>query len=188
MINANDLKRKDHILLDGQPYAVLEVTFASPSARGASTMVKARVRNLLNAAVLDKTFKTSEKFDEPDVELTPATYQYSDPQQYHFMDETTYEQFSLSIEKLGDNKNYLKEGMALQALKFNGEVVSLELPPYVELKIISTDPPIKGASAAGSSKKPATVETGLKVHVPLYIEEGTVVRVNTETGEVSGRA
>ncbi len=188
MINANELKRKDHILIDDQPFAVLEVTFASPSARGASTMVKARVRNLLNNAVLDKTFKTSEKFNEPDVELTPASFQYSDPTDYHFMDETTYEQFSLSLEKLGDAKQFLKEGMALQALKFNGQVVSLELPPYVELKIISTAPPIKGASAAGSSKKPATVETGLTVQVPLYIEEGTVVRVNTETGEVSGRA
>ncbi|MBU3760140.1 MAG: elongation factor P [Candidatus Omnitrophica bacterium] len=188
MINANELKRKDHILIDAQPYAVLEVTFASPSARGASTMVKARVRNLLNSAVLDKTFKTSEKFDEPDVELSPATFQYSDPAEYHFMDDSTYEQFSLGLEKLGDARFYLKEGMTLQALKFNGQVVSLELPPYVELKIVQTDPPIKGASAAGSSKKPAVLETGLKVQVPLYIEEGTVVRVNTETGEAGGRA
>lgn len=188
IIPATELKRKLNILVDGQPYTVLEVQFASPSARGASTLVKARIRNLLNGLVQDKTFKTSEKFDEPDVEKVPAAFLYASGDDYHFMDNESYDQFVLSTGNLGEQRFYLKENMELQALKYNGSVVSLELPSTVELKITETDPPIKGTSASGRSTKKALLETGLEVQVPLYTETGTVMRVNTETGEVSGRA
>src|ERR1044071_5731702 len=113
------------IKVDGDPYAVVDVTFASPSARGASTMVRTKLRHLLTGAVLEKSFKTSEKFPEPDVELTPASYLYSDGESYHFMDESSYEQFQFSNEQVGDDSGFFKEGISLQVLKFNGSPVSL---------------------------------------------------------------
>ncbi len=185
---ANDLVKKLSILVDGIPYTVLDVQFATPSARGASTMVKAKLRNLLNSTVQDKTFKTGEKFNEADVELVPAAFLYATGTDYHFMDNATYDQFVLTEEKLGDQKFFLKENLEVKALKYNGNIVSLELPAVVELMIKETDPAIKGASASGRSAKKAVLETGLTVLVPLYIESGTIVRVNTETRDVSGRA
>lgn len=187
-IAASELERKMNILVDGQPCLVLEVQFATPSARGASTLVKTRLRNLLTGAVQDKTFKTMEKFDEPDVEKIPAVFLYAEGPSYHFMDNASYDQFILRAEKIGDQKYYLTENLELQALKYNGAVVSLDLPAAVELTISETEPPIKGASASGRSTKRAVLETGLEVQVPLYIETGTRVRVNTQTGEVTGRA
>jgi len=188
MIGANELKRKMIISVDGQPWRVLEVSFSSPSARGASTMVRVKVRNLLTGNVLDKNFKTSEKFEEPDVEENKASFLYTDSDSYHFMDEVTFEQFSFTNEKIGELRRYLKEGVVLGALRYNGHYISLELPPVVELKVASAAPATKGDSAAGSGTKQATLETGLEVRVPQYIQEGDVVRVHTETGEVSGRA
>lgn len=188
LIGANELKKKQFIIVDGQPYVVLDVTFASPSARGASMMVKARVRNLLNGAVLDKNFKTGEKFDEADVEKSPASFMYSDPEAYYFMDETTFEQFAMPLDKIADVKGYIKEGSPLQVLKYNGSPVSLEFPVYVELKVVYSEPAVTGASSSGSGTKLAKLETGIEVRVPLYIKEGDTVRVNTQTGETSGRA
>jgi elongation factor P len=188
LIGANELKRKMVISVDNHPYTVVEVFFASPSARGASTMVRTRLRHLLTGAVLEKSFKTSEKFPEPDVELTPASYLYSDGESYHFMDESSYEQFQFSNEQVGDDSGYFKEGISLQVLKFNGSPVSLQLPQFVELTVTETEPGVKGDTASGGTTKPATVETGLIVRVPLFIKVGDVVRVNTQTGEVSGRA
>src|SRR3989338_8986296 len=147
MIGANELKKKDTILVDGQPVIVTDVTFSSPSARGASTMVKVRVRNLLTGAVLDKNFKTAEKFDEADIETVPASFLYSDADGFHFMDDATYEEFGLSQEKMADLKGYLKEGVPIQALKYNGKPVSLVLPVYVELKVTSAEPGFRGDSS-----------------------------------------
>ena len=188
LISANELKRKLLIAVDGQPYVVLEVFFASPTARGAATMVRTRLRQLLTGAVLEKSFRSSEKFAEPDIELAPASFLYSDAHGFHFMDESTYEQFALQDEQIGDDRGYLKEGMSLQVLKYNGAPISLQWPQYVELAVTSTEPGMRGDTAAGGASKKATLETGLSVRVPLFIKEGEVVRVNTETGEVAGRA
>ena len=188
LVGANELKRKMLIAVDGQPYTVVEVFFASPSARGASTMVRTRLRHLLTGAVQEKSFRTSEKFAEPDVSLAPASFLYADPEGFHFMDESTYEQFLLTEESVGDERGYLKEGTTLQVLKYNGEAVSLQLPQFVELAVTSTEPGMRGDTAAGGATKPATLETGLQVRVPLFIKEGEIVRVNTQTGEVAGRA
>lgn len=188
LIGANELKRKMLITVDGQPYTVVEVFFASPSARGASTMVRTKLRHLLTDAVLEKSFKTSEKFEEPDVALTPASFLYSDGEGFHFMDEESYEQFSLSEDQLGDERLYLKENMSLQVRKYNGEPVSLELPATVDLTVTETEPGLRGDSASGGTTKSATLETGLQARVPLFIKEGEVVRINTQTGEFVSRA
>ncbi len=187
MIGANELKKKMVILVDGQPYTVVDVVFSSPSARGASTMVRVKIKNLLNGLLLDKNFKTGEKFGEADVEKAPASFLYADTDSYHFMDDATYEQFSLSLDKISDVKGFIKEGTPMQVVKFNGEPVTLEFPVYVELKVTYTEPSVKGDSA-GSVLKLAKLETGIEVKVPQYVKDGDIVRVNTQTGEVSGRA
>jgi elongation factor P len=188
MIAANELKRKLLIAVEGQPYVVLEVFFASPTARGAATMVRTKLRHLLNGAVMEKSFRANEKFDEPDVELVPASYLYNDAHGFHFMDEKSYEQFTFSAEAVDSDRGYLKEGVTLQVLKYNGVPVSLQLPQYVELAVVSTELGVRGDTAAGGASKQATLETGLEVRVPLFIKEGEIVRVNTQTGEVAGRA
>src|ERR1043166_9355984 len=133
LIGANELKRKMLIGIEGQPFVVLEVFFASPTARGAATMVRTRLRHLLTNAVQEKAFRSSEKFEEPDVELVPASYLYSDAEGSHFMDEKSYEQFAFSADDVGNDLKYLKEGQTPQVLNYNGQPVSLQLPQFVEL-------------------------------------------------------
>ena len=128
LIGANELKKKMLIEYEGQPYNILDVFFATPTARGASTMVRTKMKNLLNGAVLEKSFKTNEKFGEPNVEMATVSFLYSDPDGFHFMDASTYEQFTLSTENVGNDRFYLKDGLALELFKFNGQAVSLELP------------------------------------------------------------
>jgi elongation factor P len=188
LIGANELKKKMLIEVEGQPYHVLDVFFATPTARGASTMVRTRLKNLLNGSVQEKSFRTNEKFPEPDVEIAVVSYLYSDTNGFHFMDQTSYEQFSIRAESVGDDRFYLKDGILLEVFKYNGGPVSLQLPPYVELQIASTEPGLRGDTAAGGATKVAKLETGLEVRVPLFMKDGEIVRVNTQTGEVAGRA
>jgi elongation factor P len=188
LISANELKRKLLITVEGQPYVVLEVFFASPTARGAATMVRTRLRQILSGAVMEKSFRSSEKFAEPDIDLAPASFLYSDGEGFHFMDEKTYEQFTFPADQIESDRGYLKEGVSMQVLKYNGSPVSLQLPQYVELAVVSTELGMRGDTAAGGASKQATLETGLTVRVPLFIKEGELVRVNTQTGEVAGRA
>lgn len=187
-VSGKDLEKKLYIYIEGAPYYVMDVKFATPTARGASTMVKVRVRNLLTGAVLDKNFPTASSFETADVEKATVAFLYASGNEYCFMDNVTYEQFSFSAEKLGDSRFYLKEGLEAQALKLDGTVISLELPVYVELTVTETEPALKNATAQGRALKNAKLETGIEVKVPQYIEAGTLVRVNTETGEVTGRA
>jgi elongation factor P len=188
LIAANELKRKLLIDVEGQPYLVLDVFFASPTARGAATMVRTKLRHLLTGAVLEKSFHSNEKFGEPDVELAPASFLYSDADGFHFMDEKSYEQFTFSPEAVGADAGYLKEGVSLEVLKYNGAAVSLQLPQFVDLAVATSELGLRGDTAAGAATKQATLETGVAVRVPLFIKEGEVVRVNTQTGEVAGRA
>lgn len=188
LVAANELKRKLLITVDSQPFVVVDVFFASPTARGAATMVRTRLRHLLTGAMMEKSFRSSEKFEEPDIEMAPASFLYSDANGFHFMDEKSYEQFSFSADDVDADRGYLKEGLSLQVLKYNGAPVSLQLPQYVELAVVSAELGLRGDTAAGGATKQATLETGLSVRVPLFIKEGEVVRVNTQTGEVAGRA
>jgi len=188
LIGANELKRKMLITIENQPYAVIDVFFASPSARGASTMVRTKLRNLITDAVMERSFRTNEKFEEPDVVLAPASFLYSDGESCHFMDEGNYEQFALAEKQLGDDRLYLKDGISLYVLKYNGAPIAVQLPPFVELEVASTEPGGRNDTGSGGSTKPATLETGLQVRVPLFIKEGEVVRVSTQTGEFVSRA
>lgn len=151
-------------------------------------MVRTKLRHLLTEAVLEKSFKTDEKFVEPDVVLTPTSFLYSDGDGYHFMDDESYEQFSLTEEQLGDDRYYLKDGVSLQVRKYNGEPIALQLPPHIDLTVTDAEPGVRGDSASGGTTKAATLETGLVVRVPLFIKEGELIRINTQTGEFVSRA
>ncbi len=188
MLSASDFKRGGRIELDGDPYVIMELHVQTPSARGASTLVKAKVRNLRTGNVFDRTFKASDKVAEAQLELRPVQYLYADDDGYHFMDSASYEQFALRPEALGDDAGYLVEGLGgIRSVVFNGSVMSIELPQSVVLRVRDTDPPIKGATAQAQTK-PATLETGLVIQVPSYLEPGEAVQVDTRDGHFMGRA
>ena len=144
----------------------------TPTARGGQTLVRLRVRNMLNSAVFEKTFKASDRFKEPDLQLVPASYLYSDSEGSHFMDQETFETLTLAEEMLGNALDFLIEGSLIQLHRYNGNPIGLELPMYVELNVAHTEPGVKGDSSSGTVTKPATLETGLEIRVPLFIKEG----------------
>jgi len=188
MRTAGELRRGVRVELDGAPYLVLDVHFQTPSARGASTLVKARVRNLRTGNVFDHTFRAGDKVVEPQVELRPVQFLYADGDAYHFMDTESYEQFALGAEELGDARSYLIESLeGIRSVAFNGQVISVELPNSVALRISETGPALKGATAQAQTK-PATLETGAVVQVPSYLETGERVQVDTRDGRFIRRA
>lgn len=188
MISTGDLKRGLRILIDGDPYSVMDVHVQSPSARGASSLSKVKVRNLRTGNVFDKTFRGGDKLEEPNLELRSVQFLYSDGNDYHFMDVESYDQFALSGDDLGDSKGYLKEGLeGVRSVVFNDQVISVDLPMTVVLEVTDTAPAIKGATAQAQTKA-ATLETGLEIQVPSYLESGELVQVDTRDGRFIGRA
>jgi elongation factor P len=188
LIEAIDIKRKMFFELDDTPYLCLEVEISTPTARGGQTLVRVKMRNLKTRAVFDKTFKASDRFKEPDLTEVPASYLYSDADAAYFMDQESFETLALRGEMLGDAKDFLVDGLVVQVLMFNGNVIGVQMPQQVELTITYTEPGIRGDTASGNVTKAATLETGIEIRVPLFIKEGEKVRVNTETHEFMGRA
>lgn len=188
LIEAIGIKRKMFFEFEDTPYHCLDVEISTPTARGGQTLVRLKMRNLLTRAVFDKTFKAGDKFKEPDLVLSPASYLYSDGEGSHFMDQETYETHTLNGEMVGDALDYLIEGQVVQIQKFNGNPIGLQLPQQVELAVTYTEPGARGDTASGNVTKPAKLETGIEIKVPLFIKEGEKVRVSTETGEFVGRA
>ena len=160
----------------------------TPTARGGQTLVRIKMRNLLTNAVFEKTFKASDKFKEPDLEDVPASYLYSDGDGSHFLDQKSYETLTLSEAMIGNALDFLIEGAIIQLRKYNGNPIGLELPMFVELEITYTEAGVKGDSSSGTVTKPAKLETGMEIRVPLFIKQGEKVKVSTETGEFAGRA
>lgn len=187
LIDAIDIKRKTFFEFENAPYVCLEAEVSTPSARGAQTLVRLKMRNLLTRAVFDRTFKASEKFKEPDLDMVPASYLYTDGDGSHFMDQESFESFALSEDMVGDALDFLIEGAIVELTKFNGNPIGLQLPTHVELTVAYTEPGARGDSA-GNVTKPAKLETGIEIRVPLFIKEGEKVRVSTETREFDGRA
>ncbi len=186
-IEAIDVKRKMFFEFEDTPYLCLDVERSTPTARGGQTLVRVKMRNLKTRAVFDKTFKAGEKFKEPDLVQSPASYLYSDAEGSHFMDQGTYETITLGGEMLGDAKDFLTDGQILQILLFNGHAIGLQLPQHVELTVTDTEPGARGDTAAGNVTKLATLETGIEVRVSLFIKAGEKVKINTETRECLGR-
>jgi elongation factor P len=188
LIEAIALKRKMFFEYENTPYHCIDVEISTPTARGGQTLVRVKMRNLLNRAVLDKTFKASEKFKEPDLATAKASYLYADRDGYYFMDQGSFETFSLGTDIVGDDRDLLVENLVVEVEKYNGNPIGLEFPPHVELTVTETEPGARGDTAAGNVTKLATLETGLQVRVPLFIKEGERVKVHTETREFAGRA
>lgn len=188
IIEAIAVKRKMFFEIDDVPYHCLDVEVSTPSARGAQTLVRIKMRNLLTRAVFDKTFKAGDKFKEPDLVVVPATFLYSDRDGSHFMDQESYETLTLNSDMLGDATDFLVDGQVIQIQKFNGNPIGAQLPVQVELTVKDTEAGARGDTASGSVTKRAVLETGLEIKVPLFIKEGERVKVNTETREFAGRA
>src|SRR5580765_2831300 len=188
LIEAINVKRRTLFEHDNTPFSCLEAEVNTPTARGGQTLVRLKVRNLLTNAVFEKTFKAGEKFKEPDLQLVPASYLYSDGQGSHFLDQESYETHTLSGEVMGNALDFLIDGTLVELLKYNGNPIGLELPMFVELAVASTEPGVRGDSSSGSVTKPATLETGLEIRVPLFIKEGEKVKVSTGNREFAGRA
>lgn len=187
MINSSDLKKGIILELDGAPWLILDCNFQTPSARGASTLTKIKVRNLKTSAVLNKSYRGGEMLEEADCEKRSVQFLYKEQEEYTFMDEESYDQFALTAEVLGSAAGYLLDGMQVRSLVYNGNVISVELPNTVVLEVTETAPNIKGATAQ-AQLKPATLETGIEVLVPPYLESGEKIKVDTRDGRFVERA
>jgi elongation factor P len=188
LIDAIDIKRKAFFEFEGAPFYCMESDISTPTARGGQTLVHLKMRNLLTQAVFQKTFKAGEKFKEPDLEMVPASYLYSDGDGSHFLDQTSFETLTLSGEMVGNALDFLIEGALIQLHKYNGNPIGLQLPQFVELEVSYAEPGARGNSSSGSVTKTVRLETGLEIAAPLFIKEGDKVRVSTETQEFGGRA
>ena len=187
-IEAIEIKRKMYFEFENAPYHCLEVEVSKPTARGGQTLVRLKMRNLLTRAVFDKTFKAGDKFGEPDLVKVPATFLYADTDGYHFMDQESFETLTLSADNTGEDRFLLVDNLEIQIHKYNGNPISLQFPPLVEMTIAYTEPAVRGDTSSGSVTKAATTNTGMEIRVPLFIKEGEKVKVHTETREFAGRA
>ena len=188
VVPAKDLKRRMVIEIDGAPHIIEHIQVQSPSARGAATLYKVKARNLKTRNRTDKTYKGADSVSESSFERRPIQFLYKDPDGFHFMDSADFNQFSLSPEDLSEQSPYMTENMAdVEALVVDEEVIGIEIPDTVDLPITETAPGVRGNSATGRTKA-ATLVTGMIVQVPEHLDEGTIVRVDTRTGEYLGRA
>lgn len=188
LIDAINIKRKTLFEFENTPFACMDAEISTPTARGGQTLVRLKMRNLLTSAVMDKTFKAGEKFKEPDLQLVPVSYLYSDGDGSYFLDQDNFETLNLPAEVIGNALDFLVEGTLLQAHKYNGNPIGLQLPMFVELEVAEAEHAVRGDTSSGSGTKMATLETGLKVRVPIFIKQGEKLKIATETGEFSGRA
>jgi elongation factor P len=167
------------IELDGEPFVMTYFQHVKPGKGGA--FVRTKVKNLKTGRVLDRTFRSGEKLDEADVQEKTMQYLYADGDSLIFMDTQTYDQLPFSRDMVGESIQFLKENLEVQVVFWRGQPITLDLPQFIEATITQTDPGMKGDTASGATK-PATLETGATVQVPLFIKEGEVVRVDTRTG------
>jgi len=186
MFETTEFRKGLKIELEGKPYIILKSDHVNPGK--GSAFVKVRMKNLETAQVLEKTFKAGVATNvfAPALEELSVSYLYSDTEGFHFMDQTSFESVCVSEEYVGEAKDYLQEGIILSLLYYKGRPISLELPNFVELEVVETDPGLKGDSASGGMKK-AIMNTGLQVNVPLFIKEGERLKIDTRTGEYMER-
>ena len=188
MLTTADFRRHLRILLDGQPCVVVEHTVQSPTARGTATLVRAKLRNLLTGQLIERTFKAGQAFEEPDLSWRPSQFLYRAGNELHFMDEESFEQFSLDAGALPDVTPWLTEGLVVRALHFEGRVATVELPQTLEVEVLETEPAVRGNTASGKVMKRAKVAGGVEIQVPLYLEAGARIEVDPREGRFIRRA
>jgi len=184
MVSAGDFKKGLTIEIDGQVWVVVDFQHVKPG-KGAA-FVRTKLKNIMQGNVLERTFSPTEKFPKAHVETKSMEYLYSDGELYYFMDQETYEQIPLNHSQVEDALNYVKENMPVTIKFFKGEAFSVEPPNFVELVVTETEPGFKGDTATAGSK-PAILETGAKIMVPLFVNQGDKIRVDTRTGEYMER-
>jgi len=180
MYSTSDFRKGLKIELEGKPHVIVDFLHVKPGKGGA--FVRTKLKSLITGNVVDRTFRSNEKVDVPDLQEKKMQYLYNDEDNFYFMDQETYEQISLTVDQLGESKGFLQENIIIDILFHNNQPIAVELPIFVELTVSETDPGLKGDTASGGSK-PATLETGSVIQVPLFIEEGNVLKIDTRTGE-----
>ena len=184
MISAGDFKNGLTLEIDGNVVQIMEFQHVKPG-KGAA-FVRTKLKNVITGNTLEKTFNPSEKFEEAQITIQEMQYLYNDGENYTFMDTTSYEQVELSKEQIEDTLPYLKDNMNVKVLSYKGNVFGVEPPTFVELEVTYTEPGIKGATATGTTK-PCTVETGANFNVPVFVEIGDKIRIDTRTGSYMER-
>ena len=183
--NMNDLKGGLKVMVDGDPCTIIENEFVKPGKGQA--FVRVKLRNLVSGRVVERTYKSNEGLEGADVMEVDLQYLYNDGEAWHFMNESSYEQFEADAKVVGDAANWLKEQDSCVVTLWDGSPIAVQPPNFVVLQITDTDPGVRGDTASGATK-PATVETGATIKVPLFVEQGEMVRIDTRTGEYVSRA
>lgn len=184
MISAGDFRNGITIELDNNIYQIIEFQHVKPG-KGAA-FVRTKLKNVINGGVVEKTFRPTEKFPQARIDRKDMQYLYSDSDLYHFMDVASYEQIALNQDVIGDALKFVKENEMVKVCSYNGNVYAVEPPMFVELQITDTEPGFKGDTATGATK-PAVVETGATVYVPLFVDQDDVIKIDTRSGEYLSR-
>lgn len=185
MLNFNEIKTGKVIKINGEPYLIVKTDHHKMGRGGA--VLKTKCRNLLNGNTLEKTFQGVEKAEEAETETKKANFMYKDKDQGYFMDNKSYEQFNLPVEEIEEQAQFLKDGTDVDVLYFEGKPASISLPIKMDFKVVSAPPGVKGNSA-GNVNKTVEIETGAQISVPMFINEGDIIRINTDSGEYVERA
>ncbi|MDR1045243.1 MAG: elongation factor P [Candidatus Adiutrix sp.] len=186
MYSTSDFRRGLKIVFKNEPWIIVDFQHVKPGKGGA--FVRTKMKNLVSGRVLEETFRSGEKMDRPDLEEKNVQYLYRDPKDgYVFMDEGSYEQIHLTEDQVGDSRYYLLENMSLMLNLYQGRPIGLDFPTTVTLEVVKSDPGLRGDTASGATK-PATLSTGLVVQVPLFINQGDLLKIDTRTGEYLERA
>lgn len=185
MLSISEIKLGKVVKITDEPYVVIRTDHHKMGRGGA--VLKTKLRNLITGNILERTFQGNEKVEEADTETKKTNFMYKDEEQAYFMDNGTYEQFSFPLDQLGEKPRFLKDGTDVDTLYFNDKPVAIELPVKINLKVVSAPPGVKGNSA-GNVNKQVELETGAKINVPMFVNEGDVIKVNTDTGEYVERA
>ncbi len=184
MYNASDLRKGLKIQIDGEPYIITEFEFSKPGKGQA--LYRTKLRNMITGNQFSQTFRSNDKFEKPDLEERTMQFLYAQGGEYHFMDTSTYEQIFLTRDQLGENINFLTDNMTVQVLFFGDKPIDISLPIFVNLTVTKADPWVKG-DTSGTDSKPVTVETGYKLQVPPFINEGDKIQIDTRSGEYMTR-
>lgn len=177
MISASEFRRNSKFLYKNEPHVVVDFQHVKPGKGGA--FVRTKMKNMINGSIYEETFRVEDKFPTPDLEYHQVQYLYHDADGYNFMDQESYEQVALSKEQLDEVMDYLKEQEIYTVLYFEGRPISVTAPLFMDLKVVSTPPGVRGNTAQGGATKPATLETNLVLQVPLFVEEGDVIKIDT---------
>lgn len=180
VLTAGELRKGTKLEIDGEPYLIVDFEFSKPGKGQA--LYRCRLRNMITGIQFDRTYRSGDKFTAADLEEQEMQYLYTDGERYHLMNTSNYEQLEMMADQVGDAANFLIENLNVNVLLFQGRPIGLTLPNFVELTITKSDPGIKGDTASGATK-PATLQTGFVIQVPLFVEEGETVRIDTRTGQ-----